>query len=70
MSVHSRKGWYPGALVKFSSLAAYGLVIGVELISTTDEATGYDYISAVIWDYDGTIRKINFAEISAWEPIA
>lgn len=79
----SLKDWHPGALVRFGANwnghdkpAALGLVISVELIpALISETTGgrvtvmQEYVNAVVWDYDGTIRELKFANTSAWEPI-
>lgn len=75
------KGWHPGALIIFgrhwngnNKPAALGLVISVELVNVTDGETGrsvkHDCINAIVWDHDGMIHEIKFANISAWEPIA
>lgn len=57
----------------YNKPAAMGFVIGVELIDVIDDATGAlkgVCVNAVVWDYDGTIRELRFANASAWEPIA
>ena len=69
--------WVPSALIAFSMNqrhATLGLVISVEIVDGIDDRTGtfkHEYVNVVVFDhYDNSIKKVTYANASAWEPIA